>query len=93
MTKRLHLGRASQLGLESVLLAQKGFTGPSTVLEGTYGFFHAFSPNPSLEKLLENLGEEWLTLTMMIKAYGCHATGQAYSPCYPGLQEATSSSC
>jgi 2-methylcitrate dehydratase PrpD len=32
-TKRLHLGRASQLGLESALLAQKGFRGPPTVLE------------------------------------------------------------
>ena len=87
MTKRLHLGRASQLGLESVLLAQKGFTGPSTVLEGTYGFFHAFSPNPSLEKLLENLGEEWLTLTMMIKAYGCHATGQAIVHAIQGFKK------
>ena len=33
-TKRLHLGRASQLGLESALLARHGVRGPATVLEG-----------------------------------------------------------
>src|SRR5262245_186994 len=33
-TKRLHLGRASQLGLESALLARQGVRGPATVLEG-----------------------------------------------------------
>ena len=38
-TKRLHLGRASQLGLESALLARLGLRGPATVLEGRYGYF------------------------------------------------------
>ena len=46
MTKRLHLGRAAQTGLESALLAQKGFTGPSTVLEGDRGFLNVYSPIP-----------------------------------------------
>ena len=47
-TKRLHLGRASQLGLESVLLAQKGFAVPPTVLEGRYGYYNAFSLPPTV---------------------------------------------
>lgn len=76
MTKRLHLGRAAQLGLESALLAQKGFTGPSTILEGKYGYFQAFSPSPKIEKLLENIGEEWLLETLNIKAYPVHMTTQ-----------------
>src|SRR5262249_12895507 len=42
-TKRLHLGRASQLGLESALLARNGVRGPTTVLEGRSGYFNAFS--------------------------------------------------
>ena len=46
MTKRLHLGRAAQTGLESALLAQKGFTGPTTVLEGDRGFLNVYSPHP-----------------------------------------------
>lgn len=77
MTKRLHLGRASQMGLESALLAQKGFTGPATILEGRFGYFNAFSPSPKMDQLLSGLGEEWRTETLTVKAYPCHATTQA----------------
>lgn len=77
MTKRLHLGRASQLGLESALLAQKGFTGPHTILEGRYGYFNAFSPAPKIEKLLAGLGEQWQLETLIIKRYPCHVSSQA----------------
>jgi 2-methylcitrate dehydratase PrpD len=77
MTKRLHLGRASQLGLESAILAQKGFTGPTTIIEGPYGYLNAFSPSPKREKLLDGLGQEWLLETLSIKAYPVHMTAQA----------------
>jgi 2-methylcitrate dehydratase PrpD len=77
MTKRLHLGRAAQWGLESVQLAARGFTGPSTILEGPYGFFHAYSPAPKIERLLDGLGRRWLLEDLTIKAYPCHATCQA----------------
>src|SRR5262249_49177361 len=42
-TKRLHLGRASQLGLESALLAREDVQGPEAILEGRSGYFNAFS--------------------------------------------------
>jgi 2-methylcitrate dehydratase PrpD len=77
MTKRLHLGRAAQWGLESVLLARHGFTGPSTAIEGPFGFFHAYSPRPKPERLLDGLGERWLLERLFIKAYPSHATTQA----------------
>lgn len=77
MTKRLHLGRAAQLGLESALLAQKGFTGPSTIIEGKYGYLNAFSPSPKIENLLNELGDTWLLETLNIKAYPVHMTTQA----------------
>ncbi len=77
MTKRLHLGRASQLGLESALLAERGVTGPTTVLEGRYGYFAAFSPHPAMDELLPGLGRRWLAGELVIKAYPCHATSQA----------------
>ena len=77
MTKRLHLGRASQMGLESALLAQGGFTGPSTVLEGRYGYLKAFSPNPEVGRLLEGLRDDWSMLDIIIKPYGCHLSSQA----------------
>jgi 2-methylcitrate dehydratase PrpD len=47
------------------------------VLEGEYGYFNAFSPEPQLDKVLPGLGEQWLLSTLRIKAYACHATGQA----------------
>jgi 2-methylcitrate dehydratase PrpD len=77
MTKRIHPGRAAQLGLESALLAHAGLTGPTTVLEGQYGYLHAYSPSPRPERLVNGLGQEWLAADVTIKAYPCHNTSQA----------------
>jgi len=76
-TKRLHLGRASQLGLESALLAQKGFRGPATVLEGRYGYYNAFSLPPKLTRLLDGLGTTWAIQPPSLKSYPTHVTHQA----------------
>jgi 2-methylcitrate dehydratase PrpD len=77
MTKRLHPGRAAQLGLESALFAQRGFQGPSTVLEGVHGYLQAYSPGPRPERLVANLGRTWLAGDITTKAYPCHSTHQA----------------
>lgn len=77
MTKRLHLGRAAQLGLESALLAQAGFTGPATILEGRFGYLNAYSPAPKGELLLAGLGERWQLVGLTVKAYPCHVRSQA----------------
>jgi len=69
MTKRLHLGRGSQMGLESALLAQRGFTGPSTGLEGDHGFLRVFSPSPNVDALTDGLGESWASLGVSLKAF------------------------
>ena len=74
MTKRLHVGRGAQMGLESALLAARGFTGPSTVLEGDRGFLKVYSPSPRPELLVEGLGESYLLMEMTVKAYACHAS-------------------
>ena len=76
MTKRLHLGLAARGGLQSAILAAKGFTGPMTIVEGRYGYLHAFSPSPKPEVILAGLGEEWRLETLMIKAYPCHVSCQ-----------------
>jgi 2-methylcitrate dehydratase PrpD len=76
-TKRLHLGRASQLGLESALLAQKGLRGPATVLEGRYGYYNAFSLPPRLDRLLDGLGATWAIQPPSLKSYATHVTHQA----------------
>lgn len=76
-TKRLHLGRASQLGLESTLLARQGLRGPATVLEGRYGYFNAFSMPAKLERLVEGLGQVWAIQPPSLKSYATHVTHQA----------------
>ena len=76
-TKRLHLGRASQLGLESALLAQKGLRGPETVLEGRYGYFNAFSEATDLAPLVDGLGTQWAIQPSYHKSYATHVTHQA----------------
>ena len=84
MTKRIHLGRGAQLGVECALLAQRGFTGPSTVLEGSHGFLHAYSPAPKPELLLQDLGEHYFMLGMVLKAFPCHISFHAV---IAGIQE------
>ena len=74
MTKRLHVGRGAQMGLESALLAGQGFTGPSTVLEGDRGFLRVYSPSPQPELLVDGLGQRYHLLDMTLKAYACHAS-------------------
>lgn len=76
LTKRLHVGRGSQAGLESALLARAGFTGPSTALEGRHGFLNVYSPSPRPDLLLDELGERWLLTDVSFKAYPCHMSFQ-----------------
>src|SRR5437879_525777 len=76
-TKRLHLGRAAQLGLESALLARQDVRGPATVLEGRSGYFNPFSTPPRMENLLEGLGVEWAIEPPSLKSYATHVTHQA----------------
>jgi 2-methylcitrate dehydratase PrpD len=76
-TKRLHLGRASQLGLESALLARHGLHGPETVLEGRYGYFTAFSEPTDLAPLLDGLGQDWVIRPPSHKSFATHVTHQA----------------
>lgn len=76
-TKRVHLGRASSMGLESALLAQKGLHGPVTVIEGRYGYFNAFSEPTDIAKLTDGLGQKWIIQPASHKAYATHVTHQA----------------
>ncbi|MDB5927249.1 MAG: hypothetical protein JWN13_6185 [Betaproteobacteria bacterium] len=76
-TKRIHLGRASSMGLESALLAKKGLHGPVTVIEGPYGYFNAFSEPTDIAKLTEGLGKKWIIQPASHKAFATHVTHQA----------------
>ena len=74
MTKRLHVGRGSQMGLESALFAERGITGPSTVLEGRHGFYNAYSASPKPEELVKDLGREWRTMGLLVRPFPCHGS-------------------
>jgi 2-methylcitrate dehydratase PrpD len=76
MVKRLHLGRAAESGVLAASLASDGFTGPSSVLEGKYGFLHAFCNEWDLSALSHGLGTEYLTPSISMKRYACHMTAQ-----------------
>jgi 2-methylcitrate dehydratase PrpD len=78
MVKRLHLGRAAEGGALAASLAAEGFTGPSTVLEGRYGFLPVFCTDYDLAALTSGLGTDYVTMTAMIKRFACHIT--AHNP-------------
>ena len=70
MVKRLHAGRAAQAGLQAALLAKKGFTGITDVIEAGYGgFLSAFSRTPNPARLLDSLGEDWEVAKVGFKMY------------------------
>ena len=60
MIKRLHCGRAAQAGVHAAVLAKRGFTGISNILEASYGgFLSSFGREYKIERLLEGLGSDW----------------------------------
>ena len=70
MVKRLHAGRAAQSGLMAALLARRGFTGISDIVEAGYGgFLSALSRTPNVARLMAGLGEDWEAGKVGFKMY------------------------
>ncbi|HTT81052.1 MAG TPA: MmgE/PrpD family protein, partial [Stellaceae bacterium] len=74
MVKRLHLGRASEAGVLAASLAATGFAGPKTVLEGEFGFLRVFCDAYDVSALTSGLGDDFVTLSTVLKRYPAHAT-------------------
>lgn len=75
MTKPLHPAKAAQNGLLSSLLAQKGFTGPSRIIEGKQGFATATSKETNLESITADLGNYYCMGDIGFKVHaGCRHT-------------------
>lgn len=55
MSKHLHAGRAASNGVLAALLAERGFTGPSRILEGERGLFRAVAPDADPDRVLAGL--------------------------------------
>lgn len=70
--KRYHAGKAGRDGLVCAELAARGLTGPTTVLEGSRGYVHAFAGDDFDEAfLLDGLGSDWHVLRTYVKPYPC----------------------
>ncbi len=70
-TKRLHPGWAAHSGIIAALLAQENFTGPGTIIEGRFGFLHAYSPDSKAARVLQNWGDPYEVLSTSIKPHAC----------------------
>src|SRR5688572_6882593 len=70
MVKRFHCGRAAQSGVYSALLAKRGFTGITNVLEAPYGgYLSSLSDKPVPAKLTAGLGTVWETVNVGYKPH------------------------
>jgi 2-methylcitrate dehydratase PrpD len=74
MVKRLHLGRAAESGVLAASLAESGFTGPQSVLEGPFGFLKVYCGEYDLAALTRGLGDEYATLRILLKRFPVHIT-------------------
>jgi 2-methylcitrate dehydratase PrpD len=86
--KRLHLGRASEAGVLAASLADAGFAGPKTVLEGQFGFLRVFCTEFDEAELTKGLGRDFVTLSTVLKRYPVHATAHAAVRAVRDLQAA-----
>jgi 2-methylcitrate dehydratase PrpD len=74
MVKRLHMGRAAESGVLAASLAEEGFTGPRTVLEGPFGFLKVYCGEYDIDELTKGLGRDFATLRILLKRFPCHIT-------------------
>jgi 2-methylcitrate dehydratase PrpD len=76
MVKRLHFGRANESGVFAANLADRGFTGPTDILEGEFGFLRVFCDEYEMDELTRDLGEKYATLSIYMKRFPAHGTAQ-----------------
>jgi 2-methylcitrate dehydratase len=78
MTRRLHAGRAAEIGVTAAQLARQGITGPLDVLDGEFGIYQAFGGSqPDFAPITRGLGDAWATDGSWLKFYPCNGLFQA----------------
>jgi 2-methylcitrate dehydratase PrpD len=81
MSKRMHVGRAAEAGLNSALLARAGFTGPKDLFSAPWGSFLRLYGQPEQideTALYQTLGMEWQIEKASIKPHAtCRSTHSA----------------
>lgn len=75
MCKPLHAGKAAQNGLFAALMAERGFTSNTEVLETAQGFVATQTTSPNPERALAGLGERYAVRDTLFKYYAaCYGT-------------------
>jgi 2-methylcitrate dehydratase PrpD len=77
MVKRLHLGRAAESGIVATRLASRGYEGPLSIFEGTYGVLEAYCDESDAALLTKDLGQKFEIERTCFKRYACHVTAHA----------------
>ncbi|MCC6535347.1 MAG: MmgE/PrpD family protein [Burkholderiales bacterium] len=85
-------GQAAMAGIQSALLAAKGFTGCEEIFKGTaprfLGFCNLLSTDPVFDKLTERLGERYTILDVYYKPYAaCRLSHSALEAALALVQE------
>ena len=70
MQKRFNPGPAARNGVTAALMAQLGFTGAETILDGERGFLRAFTDRSDASQLTQGLDEPY-ALEIEHKPYSC----------------------
>ncbi len=72
MVKRMHAGRASQSGVYGALLADRGLTGITDILEADYGgYCNVMGETKDLDRMTQGLGQNFEVLNVGFKAFSC----------------------
>lgn len=79
-SKWLHVGWSAFGGVVAAQMAQKGFRGPDSALEGAKGLYAAFvgSEHAHLDELRHGLGQQWFAGTALPKYFPCAHVIQPY---------------
>ena len=86
-TKRLHPGWAAHSGILAALMAQEGFLGPGTIIEGKSGFLRSYSDNPDPDLVLKDLGEQFHVSRTSVKPHSCCRYNQGPIDCVLDLSQ------
>ncbi len=84
MVKRLYGGWPSQSGVVAAWFAGEGFTGPSSIVEGRFGFLRGITSNFDIDSVTTALGEDYQVMRTVYKPY---ASCRAFHPMVEGIIE------
>ncbi len=78
MSKPLNPGKAAMNGVIAALLAQRGFTAPTSILEAERGYFRAASREADPSKIVEGLGKGYQIMETIFKRHA--SCGHTHAP-------------